>query len=100
MVDTLRPRFKLGQVVATPGAIETLRKARLMPQQFLDRHIKGDWGDLSADDKTLNDDALVDGSRIMSAYTLTSGEKLWVITEAADDDGNRICTTLLLPDEY
>lgn len=36
----------------------------------------------------------------MSAYTLTSGEKLWVITEAADDDGNRICTTLLLPDEY
>jgi len=100
MVDTLRPKFKLGQVVATPGALESLQKARQAPQTLLDRHIKGDWGDLSGDDKSLNDEALVDGSRIMSAYTLASGEKLWIITEAADDEGKRICTTLLRPDEY
>jgi len=100
MVDTLRPKFKLGQVVATPGALESLQKARQAPQALLDRHINGDWGDLSGDDKSLNDEALVDGSRIMSAYTLSNGEKLWVITEAADDDGNRICSTILRPDEY
>jgi len=100
MVDTLRPKFKLGQVVATPGALESLQKARQSPQSLLDRHLKGDWGDLSDDDKKLNDEALVDGSRIMSAYTLTSGDKLWAITEAADDEGIRICTTLLRPDEY
>jgi hypothetical protein len=28
------------------------------------------------------------------------GVKLWVITEAAGDDGHRAATTILPPDEY
>jgi hypothetical protein len=47
-----------------------------------------------------NDEALKDGSRILSAYLTLKGKKLWVITEATDDDGHRAATTLLLPEEY
>ena len=52
------------------------------------------------DDKQLNDQSVIDGSRILSAYRLSTGEKLWVITEAEDDHGHRVATTILKPDEY
>ena len=48
----------------------------------------------------LNDEALQDGSRILSAYITRAGEKIWIITEATDDRGQRSATTILLPDEY
>jgi len=42
----------------------------------------------------------VDGSRIWSAYNTLRGVKIWVITEAVGDDGDRAATTILLPAEY
>jgi hypothetical protein len=39
-------RFPLGRVVATPGALRALEKAELLPAEFLDRHVNGDWGDV------------------------------------------------------
>ncbi len=96
----LKPLFKLGQVVATPGALEALDKAGQQPWSLLAQHVRGQWGDLSDDDRRLNDEALKDGSRILSAYVLQPGVKVWIITEAEDDNGNRAATTLLLPDEY
>ena len=93
-------KVELGQVVATPGALEALREAGHQPAEFLARHIAGDWGDLGDEDRKLNDLAIVDGSRILSVYKLTSGEKVWLITEATTDDGRRLCSTFLLPDEY
>jgi hypothetical protein len=59
-----------------------------------------DWGDLCDEDRQANDLALIDGSRILSAYRTSLGEKIWVITEAVDDAGNRAATTVLLPGEY
>ena len=100
MVDLVRPRFRLGQTVATPAALEAIQQAGQSPAEFLDRHIRGDWGNLSADDRALNDEAVQDGSRILSAHVTRAGEKLWFITEAADDRGHRAATTILLPDEY
>jgi hypothetical protein len=93
-------KFSLGRIVATPGAIQALLDAGQSADEFLSRHCTGDWGDLDAEDKAINDDALVDGSRILSAYTLRTGEKIWVITEAENEVGLRYCTTALLPDEY
>jgi len=93
-------RFSPGQIVATPGALEALRRAGQSPSDFLDRHVKGDWGDLDDEHKRLNDEALVDGSRILSSYEMASGEKLWIITEAVGDDGRRASTCVLLPSEY
>jgi hypothetical protein len=58
-------------------------------------HAKGEWGELSAEDARLNDEALVSGERILSAHRTARKEKLWIITEA-----DRSATTILLPEEY
>ena len=60
-------KFSLGQVVATPGAIEVLAAAGVSVDALLARHLAGDWGDLDDQDKRLNDEALIDGSRLLSA---------------------------------
>jgi hypothetical protein len=96
----LTPKFSLGQVVATPGALEALEQSSQSPADFLSRHVVGDWGEVCKDDGLLNDEALHDGSRLLSAYRTLKGVKLWVITEAADDQGRRSATTILLPEEY
>lgn len=92
--------FSFGQVLATPGAVEALKESRQSPDEFLRRHARGDWGEMSEDDCRLNEEALKDGSRLMSAYKTKKGTKLWIITEATDENGHRCATTLLLPDEY
>ena len=94
------PKFSPGQLVATPGVLEALAESGQTPDFFLEKHFRGDWGDVSADDRELNDEALVDGSRIVSAYKTLKGVKIWIITEAEGDDRKREATTLLLPDEY
>jgi hypothetical protein len=98
--ETKKPRFNLGQIVATPGALDALREAGQQPDEFLTRHVRGDWGDLDDEDRQANAAAVIDGSRILSAYTTKRGERLWVITEAADDHGRRASSCLLLPSEY
>jgi hypothetical protein len=93
--------FRLGNIVCTLGA------ASVLPPElfsvYLDRHQAGDWGNVCEDDKALNDLAVGDGSRILSAYPINPdlpckgfGENcVWVITEA-----DRSVTTFLLPEEY
>jgi hypothetical protein len=89
------PKFDLGQVVATPAAIVAIEFAHSSAIELLQRHVTGDWGDLSAEDKALNDRAIEKGERIVSAYTLADGERLYIITE-----WNRSVTTILLASEY
>ncbi len=87
--------FAPGLVVATPGALEALSNARQHAMHFLARHIRGDWGDVDAADWQANNHALIHRGRLLSAYTLSTGERLWIITE-----WDRSATTLLLPEEY
>jgi hypothetical protein len=101
MMNTVcKPKFSLGQVLATPGALEALEKSGQSPEFFLNKHQHGDWGEVCQEDKMLNDQALMDGSRLLSAYRTLKGERIWIITEAADERGHRACSTLLLPSEY
>jgi hypothetical protein len=95
-----KPLFDLGQTVATPAALAALDEAGVSPASLLARHVSGDWGDLDDEDKRANDMALKDGSRVLSAYMLPTDQKIWTITEAKNDQGERSATTLLLPDEY
>jgi hypothetical protein len=95
MVALNKPLFHLGRVVTTPGALDALAEAGQTPWEFLARHVQGDWGDISDSDRQANDDALKDGSRLLSAYQTKTGRRLWVMTEA-----DRSSTCLLLPDEY
>ena len=95
-----KPKFNLGRLLATPGALAALEEAGQTPLEFISRHARGDWGDVCDDDKQANEDALVDGSRLLSSYKTSTNVKLWVITEATDDNGQRAATTVLRPDEY
>lgn len=96
MTTTPGALFLPGQIVCTPGALDTLRAEGLSGVVLLKRHLHGDWGDLCEADKHENEISLKEGFRVMSAYTLPrTGVKLWVITEA-----DRSATTFLLPEEY
>lgn len=92
-----RPKqtFPLGRTVATPSALEALERAGQHPVEFVAQHAAGDWGDVDEEDAALNDDAIVDGTRILSAYRTALGTRIWIITEA-----DRSATTVLLPNEY
>ncbi len=88
--------FSLGKLYFTPGAIEAFQQEGIPPAgNVIARHATGDWGDMDASDKALNDAAIKNGGRIFSAYQLTDDIRIWVITE-----WDRSATTVLLPSEY
>jgi hypothetical protein len=80
----------MGALVAFAGALETDD-----PDTYLARHANGDWGEVDEHDRRANEHALEHGLRVLSAYTLRTGERIWIITEA-----DRSTTTILLPAEY
>ena len=100
MIAVKTPKFPLGQIVATPGAIEAMKESGQTADFFLDQHSAGNWGIVDQEDWQLNDEALKDGSRLLSVFHTLKSKKLYVITEATDDNGNRAATTILLPEDY
>ena len=87
------PKFPLGQVCNTPGAVALIPPDKLCAA--IRRHVTGDWGTLDAHDLAENERALRHGGRLFSAYVASNGQKFYIITE-----WDRTVTTLLLPDEY
>ena len=94
-INKNRPLFPLGQVVATPGALEALSASGESAMKFIKRHVCGDWGEVGVEDCQTNVWAVANQARLLSAYKTQLGVKLWVITEA-----DRSSTCVLLPDEY
>jgi len=88
------PRFPLGRLLITPGARDLLASLSINPSRLLDRHAGGDWGEVDKGDWELNDQSVVQGTRILSSFR-TNGDRVWIITEA-----DRSATTILLPSEY
>ena len=94
--DSKRVLFSPGNCVITPGAQSLLEEEQLTSASILDRHVVGDWGEISPEDCEENELSLREGQRLMSVYSLPkTGEKIWVMTE-----WDRSITTLLLPSEY
>ena len=88
-------QLPLGRVVATGGAIDALVNAGDLPSQFIDRHERGDWGNVSEEHRRLNDDGAAIGGLVVSVYRTSAGADLWIVTEP-----DRSATTLTLPEEY
>ena len=102
-------RFPLGQIVATPGALELLQETGFSAAALISRHVHGDWGDLCEEDRAENEFAVSRRLRIMSCYRLVDAERLaatplekrsglptlWIISEA-----DRSVTTALRPCDY
>ncbi len=100
-------RFHPGTVVATPAAMDLMREHACSPWSLIQRHLSGDWGDVCAEDAALNNQALVDGSRLLSSYRIAPNVTLWVITDACVDDPSdtpqphrRPSTCILRPEDY
>ena len=87
--------LELGRLIATRGALAALAEAEQGYLEFLARHVNGDWGEVCPEDRESNEAAVREGTRLLSAYTLNTGVKIWIITE-----WDRSATTILLPDEY
>jgi len=86
-------KFRLGHIVATPNALESITQDDILTA--IGRHQSGDWGDVCAEDRQANDQALVQRTRIFSVYHAANATKFWLITEA-----DRSVTTVLLPEDY
>ena len=60
-----QPLFPLGQVVATPGALEALAEAGQTPWALLQRHQAGDCGEVPPEDQQENDFSVEHGLRLL-----------------------------------
>ena len=90
-------KFSLGQLVMTRGVHSKIKEDVDFAVGVLDafeRYQRCDWGDLCAEDKAENEQALKNGDRIFAVYNI-GNEKIWIITEH-----DRSVTTILLPEEY
>jgi len=90
------PLFPLGQVVATPAALDALQSAGDDVTAYLVKHLTLDPGDLCKEDVKENWFSVEHGFRILSAFTTSDGKaELYIITEA-----DRSSTCVLLRSEY
>ena len=89
----MNAKFEIGKLLITPGALQKIAPEKV--QETIGRHVSGDWGEVCEDDSALNDWAMKNHERILSAYRSNEGDRFWVITEA-----DRSVTTILLPSEY
>ena len=87
-------RFEMGRTVGTATVVALLEEAGVSPQSLLERHHRGDWGDLTEDDRQRNEEALVEGGRLLSVYFVRD-QKIYIITEV-----DRSVTTIMLASEY
>ena len=107
-------RFELGQIVATPQALERLAKHGFNADDLIARHLSGDWGDVSPAEARRNAQALISGARLLSVYRLVETKWLqsmprtersrlptiWIETAAANDTNIRAATTILCPEDW
>lgn len=91
--EVLEPKFPIGQLVATPGALDQVQPEEM--QTAIARHQRGDWGEVDKDDRRENDISLERGFRLLSVYYTRDRVKFWIITEH-----DHSVTTILLPSEY
>jgi len=85
--------FPLGKIVMTRGVHAAIAAEKLFGALL--RHAQGDWGDVGAEDRQSNEEALLRQFRLFSVYGASDKSKFWIITEA-----DRSYTTILLPEEY
>ena len=85
-------RFPYGRIAATRRVIDELDGQTI--SRLLTRHLHCDWGDVCDEDWKINDHAVKNGERLLSAY-LVADEKVFIITE-----WDRSVTTILFADEY
>ena len=94
-------KFLTGAIVVTRKIIDEINRDPSFGNfidESLGKYINCDWGNSPECDKEMNDQAIINGSRIFASYEYinnSTSKKIWIITEA-----DRSCTTILFPHEY
>ena len=92
-VIAVNSRFDPGKLMITRNALDVLPRSEI--NAAINRHLRGDWGDVCESDERINDDALKNGGRLLSVYHTKDDVAFWIITEA-----DYSATTVLLPSDY
>ncbi|MEE4195227.1 MAG: class I SAM-dependent methyltransferase [Anaerolineae bacterium] len=87
-------RFELGTVTLSPEAATMLRERGLIVESFLTRHQQGDWGEVNAVRRTINEKHLQNGAILRSQYSLD--EEIALVIDTA---GDRSLTAVRLKSE-
>lgn len=77
----LKPLFHPGRLLITPVALTALRANGIPVISVVLRHIAGDWGTVSDDDRQQNNLSIAAGLRLISLYHLPDRTCILVITE-------------------
>lgn len=83
-------RLVLGQLYATPDVLAACERAGVKLLALLERHTRGDGGELGCHNIQESK-----GMRVKSSYPLSRVTTVWVVTEP-----DRSVTLLLLPEEF
>jgi len=74
------PKFELGEVVVTPNVYDVLNACGQQPEELLVRHQAGDWGDVSPEERRINEQGLSQRLSITSTYRTNTGQHVTVFT--------------------
>lgn len=77
----LKPLFRPGRLLITPVALTALRANGIPVISVVLRHIAGDWGIVSDEDRQQNDLSITAGLRLISLYRLPDQTRILVLTE-------------------
>lgn len=91
-------RIKLGQVYGTKRVMQLIPEEALA--MYLTRHLFCDWGDVCDEDQRANEQALETGDRLLSAYVVPDVGRIYIITDAENDECERVSSTVMFCDEY
>ena len=90
--DSKRTTVDVGEISASPAALRALHLAGGSNWlDYAERHASGDWGEVSAHERELNDAGARTAGFLRSRYVLRSGAVLLIETE-----GDRSATRLTL----
>lgn len=95
MSDSKRPLFEIGLLALSGGVFDLIETRGINVCPYLDRHVHGDWGDVTPERAQLNQEALGSGDRLLSSYVITSELTILIVTES-----DRSLTLIHFPDEY
>lgn len=95
--------FNMGQVVTTRSINDLMaaeQKFAVEVTVALQRFAVKDWGDMDAEDKQTNEEALnyPDDLYLMGAYNTSKG-RIWIITNRISETPGDNATTVCFPDE-
>jgi len=79
-MTTQNAKFEVGQIIVTPAAAAALAAVELTVDDLLSRHQAGDWGDVSAQVRSVNERGLVERFNLHSTYPIPDGKRLVVMT--------------------